>query len=147
MRTRDRIAQGGVAVTVTGDHHPPPEQGETFMNSTPAHSAEQGPRADGRIVIDPSSTRSAEEIDAAIEQKINAAVAAAVAREAVDPARKVGVFIGPDGSITVTNVDETGDEPASVPDPVEFPAMYRDENRESLADSYYAEHLETHWGF
>lgn len=103
-----------------------------------------------------SVTRTESEIDASIEAKIDAAVQAAVATGQVDPSKPVGVFVGVDGSIDVRNVspdeegtwsaDESATEPG-VPDPVEFPAMYVDGTRESLADTYYKDHLESHWGF
>lgn len=85
------------------------------------------------------------EIEASIEAKIEAAVAAAVAEGAIDETQPVGVIVGTDGSITVTNVD--GTPKSGVPDPVEFPAMYADDSRESLTDSHYKDHLESHWGF
>jgi hypothetical protein len=93
--------------------------------------------------------RTDEELEASIQAKIDAAVAAAVENREVDPEQQIGVVIGQDGSITVRNIpagDAAANEPG-IPDPVVFPAMYADDTRESLADSYYKDHLESHWGF
>ena len=93
--------------------------------------------------------RTNEELEASIQAKIDTAVAAAVANHDVDPDQQIGVVIGPDGSITVRNVplgDTQAEEPG-IPDPVIFPAMYTDDTRESLADSYSQDHLDSHWGF
>jgi hypothetical protein len=99
--------------------------------------------------LDTTITRTDAEIDASIQAKIDAAVEAATANGQVDPGKQIGVFVGTDGSIEVRNVspDEAPTEEPGIPDPVDFPAMYIDETRESLADSYYKDHLESHWGF
>lgn len=97
--------------------------------------------------IDGLDTRTDADIQASINAKIREAIDAAVASGDVDGDKQIGVLIGGDGTIEVANVDETTDTPtASQPDVVELPAMFR-EDRESLTDSHYAKHLETHWGF
>lgn len=94
--------------------------------------------------------RSDAEIHAAIENKIQEAIASAVANGNVDETGKIGVVVGTDGSIQVINVDDADAEDStatpSTPDEIELPPMFR-EDRESLTDSHYAKHLETHWGF
>jgi|688.fasta_scaffold730283_1 hypothetical protein len=98
---------------------------------------------------DTGDARSDAELEASIQAKIDAAIATAIQNQEVDPDQQIGVVIGPDGSITVRNVapeDLQADSPG-VPDPVVFPAMYADDTRESLADSHYKDHLESHWGF
>lgn len=99
--------------------------------------------------LDAAAPRTDDQIEASIQAKIDAAVEAAAANGQIDPEKQVGVFVGADGSIEVRNVspDEVPTEEPGIPDPVEFPAMYADETRESLADSYYKDHLESHWGF
>lgn len=95
----------------------------------------------------PIETRTDEEVEASIETKIQSAIAAAVSDGSVDADQQIGVMIDTDGSIRVGNVDTADDAQApSQPDLVELPAMFC-EDRESLTDSHYAKHLETHWGF
>lgn len=102
--------------------------------------------------VNPTSTtdaRTDDEIEASIQAKIRAAISAAAANGEIDTDQPVGVVIGPDGSIEVRNVTADGKTPGEpgIPDRVEFPAMYADDSRESLTDSHYREHLESHWGF
>jgi hypothetical protein len=96
-----------------------------------------------------SDTRSDADIEASIKAKIDDAVAKAAANGEIDPEQPVAVIVGPDGSIEVRNTAVDGQDATEpgIPDPVSFPPMYTDESRESLADSYYKDHLETHWGF
>lgn len=98
---------------------------------------------------DAISTRTDGELDASIQTKIEAAVEAATTNGQVDPSEQISVFIGADGSIEVRNVSsgEMPEEAPGIPDPVDFPAAYLDETRESLTDSHYKDHLEFHWGF
>lgn len=105
------------------------------------------PVTDGEL--DETTTRTDAQIEASIQAKIDEAVEAAAANGQIDPSKQVGVFVGADGSIDVKNIspDELPTAEPGIPDPVEFPAMYVDETRESLADSYYKDHLESHWGF
>ncbi len=96
---------------------------------------------------EPAGTRTDEEVEASIEAKIQSAIAAAVSDGSVDSKQQIGVMIDADGSIRVGNVDTADDtQTPSQPDHVELPAMFC-EDRESLTDSHYAKHLETHWGF
>lgn len=108
---------------------------------------ENTPGTDGDLAE--ATPRTEAQIEASIQTKIDAAVEAAAASGQVDPEKQIGVFVGADGSIDVKNIspDEIPTQEPGIPDPVEFPAMYVDETRESLADSYYKEHLESHWGF
>jgi hypothetical protein len=111
----------------------------TFPAINPTSSASSTPSG--------ADTRTDAEIEASINAKIREAIDAAVAAGDVDGDKKIGVLIGDDGTIQVGNVDEAPDTPTvSTPDEVELPAMFR-EDRESLTDSHYAKHLETHWGF
>jgi len=108
---------------------------------------ENTPVTDGDLAE--ATPRTEAQIEASIQAKIDAAVEAAAASGQVDPEKQIGVFVGADGSIDVKNIshDEIPAQEPGIPDPVEFPAMYADDSRESLADSHYKEHLEAHWGF
>lgn len=110
-------------------------------------NTENTPVTDGDL--EEATPRTDAQIESSIQAKIDAAVEAAATSGQVDPAKQIGVFVGADGSIDVRNIspDEIPTQEPGIPDPVEFPAMYLDETRESLADSYYKDHLESHWGF
>jgi len=99
--------------------------------------------------VDQATPRTDAQIESSIQAKIDAAVEAAATSGQVDPSKQIGVFVGADGSIDVRNIsqDEIPTQEPGIPDPVEFPAMYADDSRESLTDSHYKEHLESHWGF
>jgi len=122
---------------------------ETDINVSglPTSASNATPGATFEKTLD--AARSDEDIEASIQTKIEAAVAAAAVNGTIDPDQPVGVVIGPDGSIEVRNVVSAGEATAEpgIPDHVEFPAMYADDSRESLTDSHYTEHLESHWGF
>lgn len=89
-------------------------------------------------------TRTAEEIDADANAKIQAAIAAAIAAGEVDPNEKIGVVVNATtGDIKVGNVEN----PDAKGDRVEFPPLYSEEGRESMSDTHYTKHNLDHWGF
>ena len=93
------------------------------------------------------------DLDAKITAAIDNAVNAAVANGDISSAEDAVVIVQPTGHITVLpkseaqviGADSADDE--ELP-PFKLPAMYREDNRESLVDTpYYDQHLASNWGF